>query len=124
LWGSAARLGFASAAMLTVAILVHAFVRPAPLAPLASSPAATVASVSPAEVQDLIQTAVSRSISESEARQAEKTQKLVADFLSAKEQDRITLARAEELNRYLENSDGARKVTAYYRPAAETRSLP
>jgi anti-sigma factor RsiW len=122
-WGSAARLGFASAAVLSIAILVHAFVRPAPLARLASSPAAAVASISPAEVQDLIQAAVSRSVRESEARQEEKTAKLVADFLRRDQQERIKLARAEELNRYMEWSDGARKVAAY-RTAAETRLLP
>jgi len=131
-WGSAARLGFASAAVLSIAILVHAFVRPAPLARLASSPAAavvTAASISPAEVQNLIQVAVSRSAKESEARQREsearqeeKTAKLVADFLRRDQQERIKLARVEELNRYMEWSDGARKVAAYR--TAETRLLP
>jgi anti-sigma factor RsiW len=126
IWGSSARLGFASAAVLSIAILVHAFVRPAPLARLASTPAAavaTIASISPAEVQNLIQAAVARSVSESEARQEEKTAKLVADFLRRDQQERIKLARAEELNRYMEWSDGARKVAAY-RPPAETRLLP
>ncbi|MGA3096857.1 MAG: zf-HC2 domain-containing protein [Bryobacteraceae bacterium] len=122
-WGSAARLGFASAAMLSIAILVHAFVRPAPLAPLVSSPVATAASISPVEVQNLIQAAVSRSVKESEARQEEKTQKLVADSLYREEQERIMRVRAEDLNRYLERSDGARKVAAY-RTTAETRLLP
>jgi hypothetical protein len=112
--------------MLSIAILVHAFVRPAPLARLASSPAAAAAaavSISPAEVQSLIQAAVSRSVRESEARQEEKTQKLVADSLQREEQERIMLARAEDFNRYLERSGNARKVAAY-RPAAETRALP
>jgi anti-sigma factor RsiW len=122
-WGSAARLGFASAAMLSIAILVHAFVRPAPLAQLASFPPAAVASISPAEVQSLIQTAVSRSVRESEARQAEKTQKLVADSLHREEQYRIKLAQVEDLNRYLERDGNARKMAAY-RPAAATRLLP
>jgi anti-sigma factor RsiW len=123
LWGSAARLGFASAAMLSIAILVHAFVRPAPLAPLASLPPAAVASISPAEVQSLIQAAVSQRVSQSEARQAEKTEKLVADSLHREEQYRIKLAQVEDLNRYLERDGNARKMAAY-RPAAETRALP
>jgi anti-sigma factor RsiW len=122
-WGSSARLGFASAAMLSIAILVHAFVRPAPPARLAASPPAAVAAVSPAEVQNLIQAAVSRSVSESEARQAEKTEKLVADFLRRDERNRTRLAQVEDLNRYLERSGNARKIAAY-RPAAETRALP
>jgi hypothetical protein len=62
-------------------------------------------------------------VRESEARQEEKTAKLVADFLRRDQQERIKLARAEELNRYMEWSDGARKVAAY-RTAAETRLLP
>lgn len=123
LWGSAARLGFASAAMLSIAILVHAFVRPAPLAQLASLPPAAVASISPAEVQSLIQAAVSQRVSQSEARQAEKTEKLVADSLHREEQYRIKLAQVEDLNRYLERDGNARKMAAY-RPAAETRALP
>ena len=124
LWGSAARLGFASAAMLTVAILVHAFVHPAPVIRLAASPAVTIASISPAEVQNMIQAAQARSERESDARHAEQTQKLVADSLRAKEQDRKMLAQAEELKRYFERTDGARKVNEYYRTAAETRLLP
>jgi anti-sigma factor RsiW len=122
-WGSSARLGFASAAMLSIAILVHAFVRPAPPAPLDSSRPQAVASISPAEVQNLIQSAVSRSVKESEARQAEKTKNLVADFLRREEQERTMLARAEEWNRYLERSGNASKIAAY-RPAAEIRGLP
>jgi anti-sigma factor RsiW len=122
-WGSSARLAFAGAAMLSVAILVHAFVRPAPVAPLASSTPAAVASVSQAEVRSLIQTAVARSVSESEARQAERTTKLVADFLRREEKDRLMLARAEDLNRYMERDGNARKIAAY-RTAAETRLLP
>jgi anti-sigma factor RsiW len=118
-WGSAAQLGFASAAMLSVAILVHAFVRPAPPVRMASSPAATAASISPAEVQSLIQAAVTRS----EARQEEKTARLVADSLRREERERIMRAQVEDLNRYLERSDGARKIAAY-RTAAETRLLP
>ena len=128
-WGSAARLGFASAALLSIAILVHAFVRPAPLAQLASRPpaaAAAAVSISPAEVQSLIQAAMARSVSESDARQArqaEKTAKLVADFLRRDAQDKKMLAWAEDTNRYLERRGNAQKVAAY-RPTTETGSLP
>ena len=119
LWGSSVRLGFASAAMLSIAILVHAFVRPAPFAQLASRPPAAVVSISPAEVQSLIQAAVARS----EAQRAEETQKLVADLLRREEQERTMLAQVEDLNRYMERSRDAQKVAAY-RPAAGTGSLP
>jgi anti-sigma factor RsiW len=122
-WGSTARLGFASAAMLSIAILVHGFVRPAPPVQFASRPAAVAASVSPAEVQSLIQAAVAQSVSESEARQAQKTEKLVNDFLRRDQQQRTMLARAEDLNHYMERRDNAGKIAAY-RTAAETRPLP
>jgi len=129
-WGSSARLGFASAAVLSIAILVHAFVHPAPPAQLASRQPAVVASISPAEVQSLVQAAVARSVSESEARQREndarqqeKTEKLVADFLRRDAQDQKMLAWAEDTNRYLERRDNAQKIAAY-RPTPEAGSLP
>src|SRR5262249_40249846 len=53
-WGSAARLGFASAAMLSTAILVYAFSRPAP-APVINVPAPSApVIISDANVQKLI----------------------------------------------------------------------
>jgi anti-sigma factor RsiW len=125
-WGSAARLGFASAALLSIAILVHAFVRPAPFVPLASRPpaaAAAAVSISPAEVQSLIQAAMARSVSESDARQEQKTAKLVKDFLRRDAQEQKMLAWAEDTNRYLERRGNAQKVAAY-RPTTETGSLP
>jgi anti-sigma factor RsiW len=66
-WQSAPRLGFAAAAMLSVAILVHAFLRPAPTAaPVAADTAA-------------IEARISAAVAASEARQARQTAQLVAD---------------------------------------------
>jgi hypothetical protein len=62
-------------------------------------------------------------VSESETRQAEKTQKLMADFLRRDEREQKMLAWAEDTNRYLERTRDAQKVAAY-RPASETGSLP
>jgi anti-sigma factor RsiW len=72
-WGSAARLGFASAALLSGAIVYSAATRPAPvlLAP-AASPVTTIAAMPPApaiseaEIQRRIERAVERSVSASE----------------------------------------------------------
>jgi len=67
LWQSAPRLGFAAAAMLSVAILVHAFLRPAPTAaPVAADTAA-------------IEARISAAVAASEARQVRQTAQLVAD---------------------------------------------
>ena len=72
-WGSAARLGFASAALLSAAIVYSAATRPAPamLVP-APAPVQTMASVQPApsiseaDVQGRIERAVERAVSASE----------------------------------------------------------
>ncbi len=73
-WGSAARLGFASAAMLSAALVVFALHRPGPVVlPAAVTP---VASVSAAAIQQRIQAAVAAS----EARQEAKLVQWVADL--------------------------------------------
>jgi len=71
-WNSSARLGFASAAMLSLALVVFASVtyktqRPAP-APIAAV-ATPASAMSPAEMEKLIQTAVTKAVVASEARQ-------------------------------------------------------
>jgi anti-sigma factor RsiW len=85
-WGSTARLGFASALMLSASIFYFAATRPAPApgAVATRSPAVTpsMAAVTPTppDVQQQIQQAVSKAVAEVEARQAERTKQLVADF--------------------------------------------
>jgi anti-sigma factor RsiW len=73
-WGSAARLGFASAAMLSAAILVLALTRPP------ARPPAAAASVAPAEMQARIQAAVDKAVQQ-------KTEKIVMDFLNRERED-------------------------------------
>jgi anti-sigma factor RsiW len=84
-WGSTARLGFASALMLSASIFYFAATRPAPApgAVATRSPAVpTMAAVTPTpqEVQQQIEQAVSKAVAEVEARQSEKNKQLVADF--------------------------------------------
>lgn len=62
-WGSAARLGFASAAMLSVALVVFALHRPAVAIGVDNS----------RQIQD----AVNRAVADTEAREAKKTEKLL-----------------------------------------------
>ena len=71
-WGSTARLGFAAAAMLSVALVVFSLARPAG-APLSGGPAtvrvvAPAAAVSEAEIQQRVQAAVDQAVAASEAR--------------------------------------------------------
>jgi hypothetical protein len=76
LWGSTARLGFASAAMLSIALVVFALTRPAPPAqpPAPAIDRAALEAVFTRRLNDAVQKAVA----ESEARQARQTQELLA----------------------------------------------
>jgi anti-sigma factor RsiW len=103
-WGSAARLGFASAAMLSIAILVFALSRPAIRAPLTS------ASATPADVQAQIQAAVDKAVHESELRQAVRTEKLVADFLN---RERDEMASAKDVIQYQDRRLGTAEAAVY-----------
>jgi anti-sigma factor RsiW len=85
-WGSTARLGFASALMLSASIFYFAATRPAPAPGVvtagstAVTPSMAAVTPSPREVQQQIQQAVSKAVAEVETRQAERTKQLVADF--------------------------------------------
>lgn len=79
LWDSPARLGFASAALLSAAILTHALTRPAPVAVTLAPPPAVASVAAPAPL-DL--DGIRKLIAESEARQA----KLLAGQIAASEQ--------------------------------------
>jgi hypothetical protein len=78
LWNSAPRLAFASATLLALAIVVHAFVRPAPVAvPVAANNAVVEARVA-GEVAKRLQSSLEKAAAESEARQARQVAELVA----------------------------------------------
>lgn len=97
LWHSGPRLGFASAVMLAAAIMVHAFVRPAPAIMPAPDAAAIEARVT-AEVSRRIEPAVRAAVAEVEARQARKAEGLVAaarkEFEFQRDADRVAIAEA------------------------------
>lgn len=86
LWQSGPRLGFASAALLALAILVHAYVyRAAPVQPSiahavpaspVAAPVADEAAMS-SEVARRLQPAIDSAVAQSEARQAKRTAELV-----------------------------------------------
>lgn len=117
LWSSGPRLGFVSAAMLSAAILVSAFMRPPqPAAPLVGTPA--VQTISAEDVQARIDQAVAKAVSESEARQEARQNLLVADFERRERRNRQellyaaqTLQRAERVNRA--------QNASYYRTAGD-----
>ena len=76
-WSSSARLGFVSAAMLSCALVVTALYRPAP-APAGPTPVSQVQTARlEADFERRLHDAVQTAVAESEARQTEKTAKLI-----------------------------------------------
>ena len=85
-WGSSARLGFASAAVLSAALLVFTFYRtPAPASALPISDAARMQ-----EFAARVDRAVAKAVAESETRQAQKAAELLAAAEQRYEQQRKT----------------------------------
>jgi len=99
LWRSGPQLGFASAALLAAAIMVHAFVRPAPEIAAAPDAAAIEARVM-AEVSRRIEPAVRAAVAEVEARQKERADEMLAaarrEFQAQREADRLMLSTLAE----------------------------
>ena len=81
-WGSGARLGFASALMLSVSLIYFAATRPAPapVRPAVPTMAAGAPTPTPQEVKQQIQQAVDKAVADVEARQAVTNKQLVAGF--------------------------------------------
>jgi anti-sigma factor RsiW len=104
-WNSAPRLGFASAAMVSTAILVSAFTRPAP-APAPVTPASVVAgAVGDRITGDEIDRRIQAAVAESEARQGRKTEQMVKamETRSQRQIEAMRLAAAHELDYYQRN---------------------
>ena len=74
-WGSAPRLGFASAAMLSAALVIFTFFRPAVTAPIVAG--RDTAKIEQ-QVSERVAVAVQKAVAESEARQEKKTAELLA----------------------------------------------
>jgi len=86
-WGSSARVGFAAAAMLSVALVVSAVMRTAPAGPVViDRPTAPVTTVSDTGIQARIDVAVAKAV-------GEKTAQMVADLEDARR--RLQVAAAE-----------------------------
>jgi anti-sigma factor RsiW len=112
LWASTARLAFASAAMLSIAIMVAAL---RPVAQIAVRPGApqVVKAVSDTEIQSRIDTAVAKAVAQVDARQTEKTKQLVADLENTRQ--RLLLA-ADEFDYYQRRANAIRISASNYGP--------
>lgn len=83
LWNSGPVLGFASAAMLAIAIVTHGLVAPAPVpapAPAAAVDVAAIEARIEEEVARRLPSAIATAVAEVEARKSAETTKLVADM--------------------------------------------
>ena len=76
-WGSSGRLGFASAAMLSLALAGFTFYRPAGAAPPIAAAQVDTARIE-AQVAERVGAAVEKAVADSESRQARKTAEMVA----------------------------------------------
>ena len=120
-WGSTARLGFASAAILSAAILVSALTRPAP-APALQVPT-PVNAITRAEMERQVQAsvanAVAKAVADVEARQSAKTNQLVADLQRSNEEARRGLwLAAEEFDRMQRKAGNSRLAVSVLPPLA------
>ena len=100
-WGSGARLGFASAAMLSVALIVFSLARTAgtPGLSTATGPATArvaTASVSEAEIQQRIQAAVDQAVTASETRLQKTFDQRIQDL--QRRDQALLLSMASDLN--------------------------
>jgi hypothetical protein len=111
-WNSGARLGFASAAMLSAALVVFALYRPAPapVVNVAPAPVHTLAAAAPGltetEVQARIDAAVAKAVTTLDARQKAQLEQVKADLDGARR--RLILA-AQEYD-YTHKKDSASLV--------------
>jgi hypothetical protein len=119
LWGSTARLGFAAAAMLSVAILVSAL-RPVAQIAVRPGPPQIVKAVSDTEIQSRIDTAVAQAMAQVDARQTEKTKQLVADLESTRQR---LLWAASEFDLYQRRAKTAQVLASYGPPRADNGEL-
>jgi hypothetical protein len=96
-WASSPKLGFASVAMLSAALVIFTFFRPAAPATVPLPDAARIEARVSGRVAATLDTAVARAVAESEARQERKT----AELLAAAEQ-RFRQQRTSDMERVAE----------------------
>jgi anti-sigma factor RsiW len=90
-WASGPRVGFAGAGLLSTAILVHGFTRPPTVVEQRPAQTAIVARVSEQDVQNRIDSAVSKVVAQIEDRQKSNVSQLLAAFEKKYEMDQRAL---------------------------------
>jgi anti-sigma factor RsiW len=113
-WGSAARLGFASAAMLSAAIVVYALHPVQPVANLpAPAPPQSVKTVSynDADIQSRIDAAVTKAVAQVESKDEVRARQLTAELVSAQ---KMLKWAADDLDRSERKANNARVMAGGY----------
>lgn len=119
LWRPGPQWAFGAAAMLSCAILVHAFVRPGPVAPgpAPSVETAAIERMVEDEVERRLESAVSQAVAAVEARHEARTEELLAEakrtFEAESEANRVAFEEAVE---YLQKSRNTSFLQANYAP--------
>ena len=117
-WGSPARLGFASAAMLSAAILVSAVTRPGALwGPARFQPAPVslqaATAISDAEIERRIQAAVDKAVDASQQREMANVRQLAGELAETRQQLKLAAA---ELDMAQRRADYVRYLSSNYGP--------
>jgi|SRR5579863_9479057 len=105
MWHSGPTMGFASAALLAAAILVHGFeARPVASAPVASPMASPMASMDQAQIEQRVNAAVAKAVNDAQAKQsAEFAKVLDATERRFETQRQTDLADVQQYTGYLRN---------------------
>jgi anti-sigma factor RsiW len=120
LWGSTARLAFASAAMLSIAIMIAALHPVGQQIALRPGAPQVVQAISDTEIQSRIDTAVAKAVTQVDARQTEKTKQLMADLGAARQQ---LVWAASEFDLYQRHANTVRVLADYGPPRADNGEL-
>jgi anti-sigma factor RsiW len=103
-WGSTARLGFASAALLSVALIVFSLTRTAGNPAVPAVRGIVPASVSAAGIQQQIQTAVNQAVAARDTRVQHLEQQVAEMSQRSRQQDKL-LQRVEDAYEYLDRQN-------------------
>ena len=112
MWRSSPAMAFASAALLALAIFVHAFARPVNIAQPSAITTARIDQRIEREVDRRVQAAVSKTVAESRARDEKAAQMLDAAEKRFEFQRQEDIAMMEQAARYYENKIGQLMVAS------------
>jgi anti-sigma factor RsiW len=124
-WGSAARLGFASAAMLSIAVVVFSLTRPAPapvtnVTPPATATTTTAVKAPESDIEQRVQAAVERALASSEQRRVQETRALTAELEQTRQR---LLWAAQEFDLSQKRARVGRVVASNYGPPQENGEM-